>query len=143
MSQLTLVILVLLVAAASAFRLKDKGRHYYDEGKPEMLLERGLIPGYEDDPEVYRDTAWLLDKIIMDGAEIVRRSEAPVVIYRFPSGNKQECIDGKKTIPAQCQWTGWVVPKAGAEPEELKLTVAKKYCTEAGFDRPKDEVRDC
>ena len=28
-------------------------------------------------------------------------------------------------------------------PELLKLTVARKYCTAAGLDRPDDEVIDC
>ena len=28
-------------------------------------------------------------------------------------------------------------------PEELKLTVAKKYCTEVGLKKPDNEIIDC
>ncbi|XP_078382790.1 uncharacterized protein LOC144665407 [Oculina patagonica] len=148
MSKSGLVVAFLFIACVSAVRVKDiQGRTYeYDEGNPaDLLWERGVIPEYEDDPNVYRDTAWLLDRVIMDEAVIVHDADhpAPVVIYRFGSGNKQECVDGKKTIPAQCQWTGYVILQQGGDPEELKLTVAKKYCTQAGLDRPEDKVIDC
>ncbi|KAM7429725.1 hypothetical protein ABFA07_019444 [Porites harrisoni] len=112
-----------------------------DEGRPEMLLERGLVPEYDDDPEVYRDTAWLLDRILMDGAEVV--AIPPIVKYRYGSGNKQECVDGKKSIPPNCQWTGMVVFNETGGPVELKLTVAKKYCNEVGLEKPDNEIIDC
>ena len=54
-----------------------------------------------------------------------------------------QCIDGKKTIPPQCQWSGFVVLENGKPPELLKLRVAKKYCTAAGLDLPDDKVVDC
>ena len=54
-----------------------------------------------------------------------------------------QCVDGKKSIPAQCQWTGWVIMEEGGEPEERKLTVAKKYCTQAGLSKPADKIIDC
>ena len=54
-----------------------------------------------------------------------------------------QCIDRKKTIPPQCQWSGFVVLEKGKPPELLKLTVAKKYCTAAGLDLPDDKVIDC
>ncbi|KAJ7382898.1 hypothetical protein OS493_031956 [Desmophyllum pertusum] len=146
MSKFTLVVSVLLVACASAVRVKDiSGRLYeYDEGNPaDMLWERGVIPEYEDDPDVYRDTAWFLDRIMMDEVEIVRDTIPPAKIWRFGSGNKQECVDGKKTIPPQCQWTGMVILEEGEEPEELKLSVSAKYCKQAGLDRPAPKVIDC
>ena len=54
-----------------------------------------------------------------------------------------QCIDGKKTIPPQCQWSGLAVLEPKKPPQLLKLRVAAKYCTAAGFDRPEDEVIDC
>ncbi|KAL9961289.1 hypothetical protein ACROYT_G030201 [Oculina patagonica] len=67
-------------------------------------------------------------------AGIVHDPVPPVVNYRFPSGKKEPCINGKKTIPAQCQWTGYVILRLGGEPEQLKLNVPDKtavtYTTE-------------
>lgn len=114
------------------------------------MWERGLIPQYEDDPDVYRDTAWFLDKIIMDEAEVVHEPVPPEVKYRFGSGKKQECVEGVKIIPPQCQWKGMVIMKEkdeeSAEPAEVKeitLTVSAKYCNQAGMKKPKPKVVDC
>ncbi|XP_068706680.1 uncharacterized protein [Montipora foliosa] len=140
------LVTLLLVAGVLSRRLenfKDLDRREYRKGKPQMLWERGLIPEYEDDPEVYGDTAWLLDRVIMNDMAILDEPEPPFVIYRFGSGNKQECINGEKTLPPQCQWTGWVVQNSTSTPEQVKLTVAKKYCTQAGFQKPKDKVIPC
>ena len=54
-----------------------------------------------------------------------------------------QCVDGKKSIPPNCQWTGMVVLNETVGPEELKLTVAKKYCTEVGLKKPDNEIIDC
>ena len=54
-----------------------------------------------------------------------------------------QCVDGKKSIPPNCQWTGMVVLNETVGPEELKLTVAKKYCTQAGLTKPDNEIVDC
>lgn len=125
--------------------LKSTKRGYkYDVENPESLMwERGLIPQYEDDPDVYRDTAWFLDKIIMDEAEVVHQPIPPELNYRFGSGKKQECINGKKTLPPQCQWKGMVIlQEEPTELVEVKLTVSNKYCNRAG-DKPKPKVIEC
>ena len=54
-----------------------------------------------------------------------------------------QCVDGIKTIPPQCQWTGFVILVEGGEPEELKLTVAHKYCNQAGLEKPEPKEVDC
>ena len=36
-----------------------------------------------------------------------------------------------------------VVQNETVDPEELKLTVAKKYCTQAGLSKPDNEIVDC
>jgi len=147
MSSTSLLIALLLVVGTLSLRLEDlEVRREYRKGRPEMLWQRGLIPEYEDDPEVYRDTAWLMDKVITTRAEIQYEPIPPVVVYRHGNGEKQECINGKKTIPVQCQWTGWVLvnpQNSTSTPEKLKLSVAKKYCKAAGLTRPANKKVDC
>jgi len=146
MTSLAIVLGCLLIAGVSGFSVRGfKGRpQEYDKRDPAaLLLERGIIPEYDVDPEVCRDTAWFLDRIILNDAQIMPGPVPPEVKYRFPSGNKQECIDGKKTIPPQCQWSGLVVMEKMKPPQLLKLTVAKKYCTAVGLDMPDDKVIDC
>ena len=36
-----------------------------------------------------------------------------------------------------------MVLKDGGDPEEHKLTVAKKYCTKAGLTKPDNKIIDC
>ncbi|CAH3027215.1 unnamed protein product, partial [Porites evermanni] len=98
-----------------------------------------------DNPDVYRDTAWLLDRIMMDEATVLHDDEfePPFVKYRHGSGDKQECINGAKSIPYYCQWTGWVVLKEDGEPEQLKLTVSNKYCNRDGQTKPQNEIVEC
>ena len=91
MATFVLVLGCLLFACSSAFTVKEfKGRSYeYDERDPAaLLLERGVIPEYEDDPEVYRDSAWFLDQIILNDAQILPRPVPPEVKYRITSGKK-------------------------------------------------------
>ena len=54
-----------------------------------------------------------------------------------------QCIDGKKSIPANCQWTGMVQWSGEDDLQETKLTVAKKYCKEAELAKPKNKIIDC
>ena len=75
---------------------------------------------------------------------VVIRTQNTVTAYlkRFHLFNSfllSQCIDGKKTIEPQCQWSGLVVLEKGKPPQLLRLTVAKKYCS----DRPDDKVVDC
>ncbi|KAM7429724.1 hypothetical protein ABFA07_019443 [Porites harrisoni] len=142
MSKLVFVVICML-AAVNAY--SANGRRKYAEGKPSMLWERGIIPEYEDNPDVYRDTAWLLDRIMMDEAQVLHDDEfePPSVKYRHGSGDKQECINGAKSIPYYCQWTGWVVLKEDGEPEQLKLTVSNKYCNRDGQTKPDNKVVEC
>ncbi|XP_074607349.1 uncharacterized protein LOC141860204 isoform X2 [Acropora palmata] len=91
MSSTSLLIALLLVVGTLSLRLEDlEVRREYRKGRPEMLWQRGLIPEYEDDPEVYRDTAWLMDKVITTRAEIQYEPVPPVVVYRHGNGEKQE-----------------------------------------------------
>ena len=54
-----------------------------------------------------------------------------------------QCINGAKSIPYYCQWTGWVVLKEDGEPEQLKLTVSNKYCNRDGQTKPHNEIVEC